>query len=153
MFQILSHTKSLVKLTMCVDRIVFSPQRSALLAHLQDMPLLRHVEVELWLPPLSSSSLQVPDGVRRHAVLLSKLTSLRIIGHCIPVDPLIPELSTPSLQEFHCYVSLHHKYPTFHIPHLSEFIRGTGIVFCAAQVKFLQEGHHHFLADTSTFYY
>ena len=77
LFQILSHMKSTVELTMCVDRIVFSPQRSALLAHLQDMPFLRHVQVEMWLPPLSSSTLRVPDGVRRHAVLLPTLTSLR----------------------------------------------------------------------------
>lgn len=38
LFQILSHTKSLVELTMCVDRIVFSPQRSALLAHCKTCP-------------------------------------------------------------------------------------------------------------------
>ena len=89
------------------------------------MPFLRHVEGEMWLlgPPFSS---RVPGGVRRLAVLLSKLTSLHIIIHCIPVDALIPELSTPSLQEF--YVSLHHRSRTFHNPHLSDFARGTGII-------------------------
>ena len=110
---------------MYVDRTIFSQQRSALLARLQDMPFLRHVEGEMWLPGPPFSS-QVPGGVRRLAVLLSKLTSLQIIIHCIPVDALIPELSTPSLQEF--YVSLHHRSRTFHNPHLSDFARGTGII-------------------------
>ena len=51
LFKILSHTKSLVEINMCVDKVLLLRQRSALLACLQNMPFLRCVKVEMFFRP------------------------------------------------------------------------------------------------------
>ena len=149
LFKILSHTKSLVEINMCVDEVRFLRQRSAFLACLQNIPCLRCLRVEMFSRPVSDPS---PHEEGRDVVVLSKLTSLRIIGLSTPVDTIIAELAAPSLQEFH--VSLNLRSSTLSIPYLSKFIRDAGTRFLAAQLKLLKGGltismltHAHFIDD------
>ena len=136
--QMLSYTKSLVDLTLNVDKVFF-PGGTPLLAHLQDMPLLRHLEVEVvtfQIAPLTG--FPAPPTEKRDVVLLSELTRLRFSGQRTPVEVLAAGLATPSLKEL--YVSLYHDALTFPIPNLSDLIHEAGILFFAAQLKLSQQG-------------
>lgn len=130
LFQLLSHTKSLVEINVCVDSVLHVPQRSALLALLRDMPFLRRVNVDMSIPfpSVSESGLH---GERREAILLSNLTDLRVIGPSTSVDAFFAELATPPLQGFH--VSIHFE-TSLCIPHLSKFIRNAQTSFFAVQL-------------------
>ena len=136
LFQLLSHTKSLVEINVCVDSVLHLPQRSALFALLQDMPFLRRVNVNMSIafPSVSESRLH---GERRDVVLLSNLTDLRVIGPSTSVDAFFAELATPPLQEFH--VSIHFD-TSLCIPHLSKFIRNAQTSFFAVQLMQSQYG-------------
>ncbi|KAH9954781.1 hypothetical protein BC827DRAFT_1241111 [Russula dissimulans] len=136
--QILSYTKSLVELTLNVDKIFF-PGGTPLLGHLRDMPLLRHLEVEVvTFQMISLTGFPAPPTERRDVVLLSGLTRLRFTGPRTPVEVLVAGLATPSLKELN--VSLYNDAPTFPIPHLSSLIHDAGILFFAAQLKLSQQG-------------
>ncbi|KAI9449944.1 hypothetical protein F5148DRAFT_1245257 [Russula earlei] len=135
--QMLSYTKSLVDLTMTVDRVSL-PGGKPLLAHLQDMPFLRHLEVAVRpsFSSMPSTNFPSPPGGTRTAFLLSKLTRFRFIGQTARADEFVAGLSTPSLQDL--YVSLRHDTPTLPVSHLSAFIQDTGILFFAAQLEISQ---------------
>ena len=136
--QILSCTKSLVEIDLCVETLVVpGPPWSSALAHLRTMPFLRSLKLQMSIPPTSFHGILTPKK-RGDVVLLPRLTSLRIIGLSMLVNALMAELSTPGLQEFH--VSLHHSSSTLGIPRLSEFIRDVGILYSAAQLKLSETG-------------
>jgi len=131
LFQLLLRTKSLVEINVCVDGVLHLPQRSMLLALLQDMPFLRRVNINMFFPFPSDSGSGL-HGERRDVVLLSNLTDLHVIGPSTSVDAFIAELATPLLQEFH--ISLHLATSPLCIPHLSKFIHNAGISFFAVQL-------------------
>jgi hypothetical protein len=136
--QILSCTKSLVEIDVCVERLVFPGLPwSSPFAHLRTMPFLRSLKLQMCIPPISVYGVLIPKE-RGDVVLLPQLTSLRIIGLSRSVDALMAELATPALQEFH--VSLHDNSSIPDIQRLCKFIRDAGIFYSAAQLKLSRTG-------------
>ena len=97
---ILSCATSLVDLTLSLDRIFNSPVETQLLSHLQDMPLLRRLKLELWGPLLPSdiTPIRLHSPTRPKAVSLPNLNFLSFTGHITQLEALMSCLAAPSLQ-------------------------------------------------------
>jgi hypothetical protein len=90
--RILSRTTSIVDLTLSLDAVFFDPLGTHLLSHLQDMPFLRCLELEMWHYAVGSGE--------KKDVLLSRLTSFCFKGSISQLEALTADLSAPSLMEF-----------------------------------------------------
>jgi len=140
---ILSCTKSLVDLTLNLSRIFFSPFETQLLSHLQDMPFLRRLKLELceWYLP---SDIRSNDPSRTKGVLLPELNFLRFTGHITQLEALMACLAAPSLQELR--VALQDSYSSiFYAPHLSKFVSNIGNSFSCAQLHASRGGINLFM--------
>ncbi len=128
---LLSVTRALVDLNLCVDTVVCKTRRTTLFMHLQRLPHLRNLQVytvvyltglSVKKPPITTTS-------------LTKLSCFRFRGSCAQAEWFVAGLVAPSLQEFHISVSEHS--PPFHFPCLYMFIRDTGTIFFAARLAIL----------------
>ena len=97
LFNILSHTTSIVDLTLSLGSVIGSSFEFQLLAHLQDMSFLHHLELNMSAP--GASFLKPP--LRNKDVLLPKLTFLHFTGHVAQLEALFAGLAAPSLRELH----------------------------------------------------
>ena len=148
---LLSATTALVDLTLGIDTIFNLPRGVSLLAPLQHLSRLRHldVSVETFHVPLTRAISPVKED---EVVSLPELTHFRFKGHTTHVEELLVGLATPSLQNLR--VTLYGGSDAFHIPHLSVITRNMPIPFYAAQIKSTMGTHiisllthSHFLDD------
>ena len=118
---ILSVTRSLVDLTLNLTIDNQPLNRPSLLAHLENMPRLRNLQVfmEFFTEEMPPST----------TVLLGELTCLRFRGHPTQVGWFVAGLVLPSLRELHISFTIFVITPTLHIPYLSKLIHATGIFF------------------------
>ena len=149
---LLTATIALVDLTLGIDTISSPLQGVSLLALLQNLSRLRHLDVsvrQFYTPHTRAIPPMKTDGT----VSLAELTSLRFKGNATEVEELVAGLAIPSLQKL--YVTLYCDNPAFHIPNLSAIIRNMGTLFNAAQIKVSMRGtyiislltHSHFIDD------
>jgi len=135
---ILSHTTSIVDLTLSLDRVFFYPSASGthVLSHLQDMPFLRRLELEMWYHNIEPS--------KTKDVLLSKLRSFCFKGHFTQLEALTAGIKAPSLMELCISLSSAPPVPLSmsDTTHLSRFIHATAKRFLSAQLKASREGIH-----------
>ena len=149
---LLTATTALVDLTLGIDTI-FSPlQGMSLLALLQNLSRLRHLDVsvrQLYAPHTRA----IPPVKTNGTVSLAELTYFRFKGNATEVEELVVGLATPSLQKL--YVTLYCLNSAFHVPNLLAIIRNMGTLFNAAQIKVPMRGayiislltHSHFIDD------
>jgi hypothetical protein len=128
---ILSRTTFVVDLALNLDGVFFDPLGTHILSHLQDMPSLRHLELEMW-------DYLVGSGEKTD-VLLSKLTSFHFKGSISQLEALTAGLSAPSLMEFRIARSSSPQ-PPFSLAvspttHLSRFIHTVAKRFFSAQLN------------------
>jgi hypothetical protein len=136
--RILSHKVSLVDLTLCLDVIFFSPFEAQFLSHLQAMPFLRHLKLELRGSFVSSGTRWRLSSMTKD-VLLPMLNFLCFTGDIIQFEALMVRLAAPSLQELR--ISLHRPYSAMsHCPYLSKFVSNIGPSFSCAQLNTSREG-------------
>ena len=142
---ILSRTVSPVYLSLRVDRIFFSTFEAQFLSHLQGMPLLCHLELEMWGMPRRHDTTSVPSsGIKN--VLLPKLNFLCFTGHITQLEPLMECLGAPDLQELR--IDLHYPYSysataaSIFSPatSLSKFVSNIGKSFSCAQLNASRKG-------------
>ena len=139
---ILSYTtSSLVDLTLRLDRTLFFFE-TLLLPHIQSMPLLRRLKLELrgWLRPSETTS--VPSSRAKDASL-PKLNVLCFSGHVSQVG-LMACLVAPSLQELR--IAPYNRYSSrFQVPHLTKFVSNMGNSFSCTQLYASREGINLFV--------
>ncbi|KAI0302861.1 hypothetical protein B0F90DRAFT_1713043 [Multifurca ochricompacta] len=115
--KLLSSTTSLLDLSL--RKIDLGPSRTALLlTHLQDMPCL--CRLELQLERVSRNDAISPRTKGKDNVTLANLTYFHFSGPGASLEVLLAGLSAPSLQDFH--IALHDTTPTFLLPHVPRFI-------------------------------
>jgi hypothetical protein len=130
--QVLLRTRSLVELTLCLDTDRFSLLRTLLLAPLQDLSLLRFLNLEI-----GDSSSEPPDSTKDF--LLPQLTCLSFTGHVTQLEALMACLVAPSLQELR--ISLPEPRPAFpNTTYFPRFIRNLERSFLFAQLNTSDEG-------------
>jgi F-box-like len=127
---------SLTNLALSIDT-AFSPSRAtSLLACLQGMPFLGHLELDILSRPLDSLSRPTP----KHIVPLSQLTYFLYIGSSIFLDALVAGLSAPSLRDVNINYDLATVWPPF--AHLSRFISEIERRYHAVHAAFQGSGFH-----------
>jgi hypothetical protein len=145
--RILSHKVSLVDLTLCLDVIFFSPFEAQFLSHLQAMPFLRHLKLELRGSYFLSGTRSRLSSMTKD-VLLPMLNFLCFTGDIIQFEALMVRLAAPSLQELR--ISLHRPYSAMsHCPNLSKFVSNIGESFSCAQLNTSREGISLFMSTHS----
>jgi len=129
--RILSRTTSVVDLTLSLDEVFFDSLGTHLLSHLQDMPFLRRLELEMWDYTVGSGEKQ--------DVLLPRLTSFCFKGSISQLEALTAGLAAPSLMEFRISRSspLAPRFSLAVSPttHLSRFIYTVAKRFFSAQLN------------------
>ena len=142
---LLSSTTGLVDLTLHIDIITPS-----LLAHLQGMPCLRSLDLQV-----QKFHSYTPGGLetsteRGDVVSLSRLTHFYFNGGNRGLEALVAGLSAPLLEDF----KIHLKGDTTNFSHLSKFICDVEGQFFAAQMKLSREyleisvlTHSHFIDE------
>jgi F-box-like len=128
-FPLLSITRSLVDLTLDVEK-VFLTKGGSLLTHLQHIPHLRNLKVSSQfycsetLPPTTS-------------ILLPELNRFCFVGERPQAEWFVAGLDTPSLREIRISITDYSRRSHIGtgIPHLIKFIRAVGVVFVTAQLK------------------
>ena len=139
---ILSCTMSLVDLTLRLDRLFLSPSETQILSHIQGMPLLRRLKLEIreW-SHRSDTRLHPPS--RTKDVLLPKLNFVCFTGHVTQLEGLMACLEAPSLQALR--ITLPDTSPLLLAPRLSKFLRNRGKSFSCAQIHASTEGINLFM--------
>jgi len=138
--QILPHTTSVVDLTLSLDRIFFRVDSDSLytplLGHLQDMPFLRRLELNMRDYPV--------DSGEKTDVLLPKLTSFRLTGSFAQLGALTAGLKVPSLMELSisCFSTPHLPISTSSTTQFSKFIHTTARRIFSAQLNASMKGIH-----------
>jgi F-box-like len=131
---LLSITRSLVDLTLDLDK-VFITERESLLTHLQHMPHLRNLEVyshHYPIHPTEELSLTTSKLPPTTSILLPELTGFRFVARHNQAECFVAGLDTPSLRDIHISIANYsHK---LQIPHLTKLIRAVGVVFVTAQL-------------------
>jgi hypothetical protein len=122
-------TTALTELSLRIDTAFGSSAETSLLACLQGMPCLGHLDLSILSNPLLPPSWPTPKDI----VPLSKLIYFRYVGYSIFLDALVAGLSAPSLLDvqidYHVKIS-----PRF--VHLSRFINDIEEHYHAAHVSF-----------------
>ena len=144
--RILSHKVSLVDLTLCLDAIFLSPLEAQFLSHLQAMPFLRRLKLELRGSFFSSTRWRLSSMTKDF--LLPMLNFLCFTGDILQFEALMVRLEAPSLQELR--ISLHRPYSAMsHCPYLSKFVSNIGGSFSCAQLKTSREEMSLFMSTHS----
>ena len=125
LYRILPYTTSLVDLTMNILPATFLPPGTQILAHLQGLSFLRHLNVE-------ACGVESPDHPGGEDVLLPTLTTLSFTGIMELLEALMAGLTAPSLQELRIFV--YGIRATVPPTHLTSFIRNSGRQFLSAQL-------------------
>jgi len=142
--QILSYTiSSLIDLTLGLDRTSFFPFETLLLPHIQDMPLLHRLKLELQGYSCQSGTTSVPSS-RMKDISLPKLNFLCFTGHVTQLERLMAHLAAPSLQEL-CIAPFNQYSSRFHAPHLTKFISDMGNSFSCTHLNTSREGINLFM--------
>jgi hypothetical protein len=131
---ILSRATSVVDLTLSVDDVFFDPLETHLLSHLQDMPFLRRLEVEMW----DYDGPELEGHGEKQDVLLPKLTYFCFKGSISQLEELTADLAAPSLMEFRIASSPLPPRFSFAVSpatHLSRFIYTIAKRFFSAQLS------------------
>ena len=132
--RMLSRATSVTDLTLNLDKVFFDPHGAPLLSHLQDMPFLHRLELEI-------NNYGVALGEKKD-VLLSKLTSFCFAGTVTQLDALTAGLAAPSLMELRI-ARLPYSSSSLSPPgttRLSRVIRTVGKRFFSARLDSSREG-------------
>jgi hypothetical protein len=97
--QLLSSAAVLVELSLNIDTVFGSSHTESLVAHLQAMPCLRWLALNL-PSEISDNRIVEPPENGGKIVPLSKLTFFHFYGHRVFLDNLVSGLAAPSLQTF-----------------------------------------------------
>jgi hypothetical protein len=127
---------ALTNLSLSIDTAFSSSTETSLLACLQGMPSLGHLELDILSTPLDFASRPTPKDI----VPLSKLTYFLYIGSSIFLDALVAGLSAPSLRDVNINYYLATVWPPF--VHLSRFISEMEGRYHAVHASFQGSGFH-----------
>ncbi|KAI0251463.1 hypothetical protein BJV78DRAFT_474406 [Lactifluus subvellereus] len=141
--QLLSSTTGLIDLRLCTDGSFCSSPAASLLAHLQAMPFLRRLELEVRYPDYDYHIARPAPSMKTEDITpLSKLTSFLFLGLKVHLEELLVGLAAPSLQDFRIVL---HDYSSSPILHLPRFIHDEGRPVFAAKFVFTARDLDSFL--------
>ena len=121
---LLSSTTGPVDLSLSIDTMLCSPPGASLLTHLQGMPFLHRVDLEL--PSLRYYL--VLSTKQEGIVSLSHLMYFHFRGQRAQFEALMAWLDAPSLQDLSIKLQLDGS--AISTPHLSSFVISVGADFC-----------------------
>ncbi|KAI0253815.1 hypothetical protein BJV78DRAFT_1189465, partial [Lactifluus subvellereus] len=139
--QLLSSTTGLVELDLNIDTIVCLSTAASLLTHLQGMPCLRRLQLNVLDPyPPTTSIIPVLPMRAADVVPLLRLTHFQFSGSTTCFEALAAGLAAPFLQDLEIELNDDDDYsPTF--PHLSRFIGDVEGQFSAVHISMLTHSH------------